>query len=219
MPTPRLPLTLLSLSLTLLALAPPAAAERLSDPLAPVVACLGQGRFGVEGSARLPASATARQVQTLSGPQSVSTDDGYRLRLTTAPGQPVANLMVEQSAPALAAADRAAVVAQMAAFAARGPAGAPGLQRRTAQGVEQLALHQPTLDQPGPLGLVSLLQPATSRIATLYLLNPAPDGRGLTSRAAYEALSDEVVGLVQACLLQGAPGEPGGPGQPGSANR
>lgn len=206
MPTPRLALTLLSLSLALLTASPPAAAERPSDPLAPVVACIAQGRFGVEGRARLPESATARQVQTLSGPQSVSTEDGYRLRLTTAPGQPVANLMVEQSAPAVAAADRAAVAAQMAALAARGPAGAGALQRRSEQGVEQLALHQVRLDQPGPLSLISLLQPATSRIATLYLLNPAPGGRALASLAEAEALREEVVALVQGCLLADAAG-------------
>jgi hypothetical protein len=169
-----------------------------------VVRCLAAGPFSVIEQGRLPATVTSRAVDTAAGPKPISLADGYRVILATAQGLPFLNLKVELSSPTAAAADREAVQAQMAAFAARRSAAQPGLQHSSASGVEVLSLHQPNLDRGGPVSFYSFLQPASGVIATLYVLNQPPAQRAFASYADYEALRDKAAQWVQGCLGGGA---------------
>lgn len=192
----------LALCAALLATSTASMAERESDPLAPIVRCVHSGRFKVLEQARLPATVTSRTVETLSGDKLVTVSDGYRVILATSQGKPFVNLKVELSYANSASADREAVEAQMQAFSSRRSPDQKELQRTTTAGVEVLALHQPTLEPRGPLSLYSMFVPASSVIATLYVLNQEPEGRAFSTYSEYEILRDEAVNLVRACLAR-----------------
>lgn len=193
----------LALCGALLAASTPSTAQRDSDPLAPIVKCVRSGKFNVLEQGRLPATVTSRSVETLSGAKSVTMLDGYRVILATSQGKPFVNLKVELSVPASAAADREAVREQMQAFSSRRSPDQKELQRALGPGVEVLALHQPTLARSGPISFYSMFVPKRSIIATLYVLNQAPEGRAFSTYGEYETLRDEAVNLVQACLAAG----------------
>ena len=193
----------LALCAALLAASTHSMAQRDSDPLAPIVQCVRDGKFSVLEQGRLPATVTSRSVQTLSGTRSVSMLDGYRVILATSQGKPFVNLKVELSAPGSAAADRDAVREQMQAFSSRRSPDQKELQRTLKPGIEVLDLHQPSLARSGPISFYSMFVPKRSIIATLYVLNQAPEGRAFTTYGEYEALRDEAAHLVQSCLEAG----------------
>jgi hypothetical protein len=89
-------------------------------------------------------------VTTAAGPQRVSVADGYRLVLESGPGMPFVTLKVERSAPGAFAADRAAVRAQMPTFSDRLGPSDKRLQIITREGVEIVALNEPTTKAAAP---------------------------------------------------------------------
>ena len=184
----------------LLASSMPSLAQRATDALGPIVRCVAAGKFSVLDQGRLPATATSRSVEPAPGDKPVSLADGYRVILATVHGLPFVNLKVELSAASSAASDREAVEAQMKFLAARRMPDQKELQRTSEGGVDVLALHQPDLNRGGPISFYSLLQPASSIIATLYVLNQAAPKRAFSTYAEYEVLRDEAANLVQSCL-------------------
>ena len=193
----------LSFCAALLVTAATSFAQRGSDPLAPIVSCIRDGKFRVLEQGRLPATVTSRLVQTSAGPKPVSMTDGYRVILATSQGRPFVNLKIELSVPNSAAADRDAVLSQMQAFSSNRSADQKELQRTLAAGVEVLALHQPSLERGGPLSFYSMFVPEKFIIATLYILNQEPEGRAFATYGEYEALRDEAANHVQACIAAG----------------
>ena len=176
-----------------------ASAQRSSDPLAAIVRCVAGGGFAVLTTDRLPDSVTARSVMTQGGNRRVSMKDGYRIILATDKGEPFVNLKVEQSDPGLAADDRAAVEAQMQMFTTNTPRHLT-LERRSLNGADLLGMDLPGLDVQGPISFYSAFVPARSLIATLYVLNQAPERRAFASYAEYTTLRDQALSLVTGCL-------------------
>jgi hypothetical protein len=174
-------------------------AQRVGDPLAPIVRCIGTGKFAVLQQGRLPASVTSRSVETPTGNKTVTLADGYRVILATSQGEAFVNLKVELSSTAEAAADRAAVEEQMKLFSSRRGPGPKDFQRTAHGGVEVLELHQPNLEDGGPVSFYSIFVPSKAIIATLYVLNQKPDKRAFSTYGEYEALRDQAVKLIQGC--------------------
>lgn len=177
-------------------------AQTKNDPLAPIVACVQAGRFGVLQLDRLPPEGASRTVETAAGLKRVVSIDGYRLILATSQAKPFVNLKIELSMPSLAAADREAVVEQMQAMSAKRTSDQKELQRTVSSGVEVFALHQTNLERRGPLSFYTMLFPANSVIATLYVLNQDQATRVFSTFSEYEVLRDEVANMVQACLVK-----------------
>lgn len=185
-----------------LGLSEEALCQRTADPLAPLVACVNSVRFPVIETSRLPEAVRQRGVQLPEGMRHVSLMDGYRVLLGTEQGEPFVNLKLELSEPASAAADRAVILAQMRTFSELRPPAAKALTHVSTHGVETWALHQPTLERGGPISFYTFFVPARDLVATMYVLNQDPARRVFASYEQYEALRDEAVAVVQACLAQ-----------------
>lgn len=175
-------------------------AERISDPLAPIVACVSNGALKITDIARLPQSTGSRIVQTSDGKRSVTTIDGYRMMLYTQQKKPLVNLKIELSAPESASSDWDAVHAQMQVIAERGPRGPINLQRSLHGDTEILQLHRSEQSLNGPASLYSIFVPAKGIIVTMYLFNQDSAGQTFSNFADYVRQRDSTVGAVMECL-------------------
>jgi hypothetical protein len=110
---------------------------------------------------------------------------------------PLVNLKVERSVAGQYAADRQVILDQMNAMARRGPANGRGVERRTEQGVEIVALHNPSLAGGIP-GMVTLFDDAQEVILTAYLLTQKR--RAFQNFEEYQTLRDRFVGDLAACM-------------------
>jgi hypothetical protein len=173
------------------------AQDRSSDPLQGIVRCIGDGDFHAESRDRLPATVTARTVETGRGPMLVTTADGYRMMMHRAGKEPLVNLKIERSAAGKFDVDRKAIALQMEALAAESKA-AP--QRSTQKGIEVVALENPASGTSGVRGMVTLFDARSGTIATAYMLSQAPAAREYVNDAAYKTLQDRFVGALSACM-------------------
>lgn len=164
------------------------------------VACLLKGPLRVTAKDRRAAKEAWRDVETASGRQRVSVADGYRLMLGLQGPEPLVNLKIERSVPGQFAADRAAVLAQMTYIGDRRAAAAEPLDISVQDGVELMGLHNPAVEGPGPVSMMSLLHEPTQTVLTAYVLSQSPGKRELTTPAAYASLRAQLVDHWVACL-------------------
>jgi hypothetical protein len=186
-----------ALSFTLCSLG---AMAREGDELRPVLQCLSTGSLRPTEPQRLPASVRSRSVSLPGGEKSVSLADGYRLMLSTAQGLHFVNLKIERSEPGSAAADRAVLREQMAAFEAKGIDGAPPLRDERSEGLQLLGLDQPGVEGHGALGFYTLLQAERGLVATVVFLNQEPARRAFQDQAGYAALRDSFLADIRRCM-------------------
>lgn len=187
---------------TVFAMAPAVAQERATDPLGGLAHCFDDGEFRVASSARLPASKQFREVQTRNGAARVSTVDGYRLTLHKGSQAPLVNLKVEKSADGQFEQDRAAVLAYMELFSDTRGEGAKPLEVTHQDGVEVMALDQPSIDGGGPLSFYSFTHQASGVIGTAYILSQPAPIREFRNYAEYTSLRDRFVGKLVHCMAQ-----------------
>lgn len=173
-----------------------------ADALRPLLACpFGNGLKGRD-LARWPANASSRTVQTAAGPREVSVADGYRLLLAFPDTAPFVNLKLERSQPGHLAADRAAVLAQMSSFTAAPGAAAAPLKVIERDGIEIMALNNPTIDGGGVISIYTLISESDDLIATAYLLNAKPAQRKFQTYQQYEALRDDFIYALALCMSE-----------------
>ncbi|CAN7509000.1 hypothetical protein LJR289_003485 [Pseudoduganella sp. LjRoot289] len=194
-----LPKLLPTLALALAAL-PACAADRSTDPLAPVVQCLADGDFKLAQQQRLPATSTSRQVATAAGNYAVSTADGYRLLVHKASSAPLVNLKVELSAPGKFAADRVTVLAQLREMSNKRPPGMMALTLSEVNGVEVMAVNNPTIERGGPISLYTLAHEGSGVISTAYILSQPKEVREFGNYEQYAALRDQFIAKLAGCL-------------------
>lgn len=187
---------------TAIAMAPAMAQERAADPLGGLAHCFDDGEFRVASSARLPANKQFREVQTRNGAARVSTVDGYRLMLHKDSRAPLVNLKVEKSADGQFEQDRAAVLAYMEMFSDTRGEGANPLEVTRQDGVEVMALNQPSIDGGGPLSFYSFAHQESGVIGTAYILAQPPAMREFRNYAEYASLRDRFVGKLVHCMAQ-----------------
>ncbi len=171
------------------------------DPLRPLTNC----RFGNELQAksvdRWPASLSSRMVQTSTGPMQVSVADGYRMMLAFPNTAPFVNLKLERSQPGKLAADRTAILAQMTSFAATPGATVTPFKVVERNGVEIMALNNPTLNG-GVISIYTLISEKSNVIATAYLLNQKPSERKFKDYMQYQALRDDFIFALAVCMAE-----------------
>lgn len=197
--------TLITLAVLVAAMSMPAKAEqgnveRDSDTLMPIVTCMAKGHLQLAKTSRLPAHILFRQVMTADGNRKVSTLDGYKLLLETAPNITFVDLKVEQSDAKLFLEDRAAIMAQMEKIDASKSAQTKPMSIRKQHDIEVIALNQPSLNVTGPLSVYTFLSEAKSVIATAYVMNQPIEQRAFKTMSEYEVLRDLFVEDLVACL-------------------
>ncbi|MDO8039959.1 hypothetical protein [Janthinobacterium sp. SUN137] len=197
---------LLAIPLLVAALAAQAQ-DRTADPLGPLAQCINRSEFQFRQQDRLPAHVTTRSVKLATGEGQVSTADGYRLMLFHKGSLPLVNLKIERSAAGRFAADRDTIVAQMQQMAANSKAPQlVSLETDARQGVEVLGLNNPNVTQSaGIISLYTLLHAASGTVATAYLLNQPADKREFATDAQYQALRDQFISSLAACMADPAP--------------
>jgi hypothetical protein len=180
------------------------AADRSDDSLRPIVDCMKRGRLSLvdEATKRWPADADHRMVTTAAGPRRVSVADGYLLLLESGFATPFVNLKLERSAAGSFADDRAAVLAQMQMFSDRLGPSDKRLQISERDGIEIMALNEPTTAVSGAIGVYSLFVARADLVATVYIVNQPSDRRRIVSMSEYEALRDRLIDDLVACLKQ-----------------
>ncbi|MDL2355335.1 MAG: hypothetical protein QFF03_08770 [Pseudomonadota bacterium] len=177
------------------------ARERPDDPLRPLTACPFGKDLQARSVARWPAGTPSRAVQTASGPMQVSVADGYRMLLAFPDTAPFVNLKLERSQPGKLAADRTAILAQMTSFAATPGAPVAPFKVLEREGVEIMALNNPTLSG-GVISVYTLISERTNVIATAYLLNQKPAERKFQNYAQYQALRDDFIYALALCMAE-----------------
>lgn len=201
-------------SAPVLAQAPPAAAAdpqvaeaARPDPLGMLAHCFDGSEFRVASSLRLPAAKQFREVQTRQGALHISTVDGYRLMLHKDSRAPLVNLKLEKSAEGRFAEDREAVLKSMDLFSDGRGSGANALEVTRRDGVEVMALDQPSIDGGGPLSFYTLVHQRSGTIGTAYFLSQPAGVREFNNYAEYSSLRDRVVGKLVQCMarMDGAP--------------
>ncbi|MGK5064941.1 hypothetical protein [Janthinobacterium sp. LB3P112] len=182
------------------------AQERTGDPLAPLAQCIHRSEFQFRQQDRLPAHVTTRSVKLATGEGQISVADGYRLMLFHKGSLPFVNLKIERSAEGRFAADRDTIVAQMQQMSANSkPPQLVPLETDTRQGVEVLGLNNPKITQSsGVISLYTLLHAASGTVASAYLLNQPADKREFATDAQYQALRDQFLASLVACMADTA---------------
>ncbi|MFS2135866.1 hypothetical protein [Duganella sp. Dugasp56] len=151
------------------------AQQRADDPLGPLAACFKGSEFRVGSRDRLPATMKWRMVETAEGQAKISMADGYRLMIYSDGTAPAVNLKLERSEEGRLDEDRAAVVGQFRYLAARDEGKTVTYTEGELGTLEHLALRKAKLDSPGPASIETLIQKRTNTVATVYLLNNAPE--------------------------------------------
>jgi hypothetical protein len=172
-----------------------------ADPLRPLTECQFGSGLQAKSVTRWPATMQSRQVQTSNGPMQVSVADGYRMMLAYPDTAPFVNLKLERSQPGKLAADRTAILAQMTSFAATPGAPVAPFKVIERNGVEIMALNNPTL-AGGVISIYTLISEKTNVIATAYLLNQKPAERKFKNYEQYQALRDEFVYALAVCMAE-----------------
>lgn len=182
------------------------AQDRTADPLGPLAQCINRSPFQFKQQDRLPAHVTTRSVKLATGEGQVSVADGYRLMLFHKSSLPFVNLKIERSAEGRFAADRDTIVAQMQHMSATSkPPQLVPLETDARQGVEVLGLNNPNITQSsGVISLYTLLHDASGTVATAYLLNQPADKRAFATDAQYQALRDQFIATLAACMANPA---------------
>lgn len=176
--------------------------EAPADPLRPLLTCPFGNGLQARNIARWPASTPSRVVQTAGGPQQVSVADGYRMMLAFADTAPFVNLKLERSQPGRLAADRAAILAQMTGFTAAPGAAVAPLKVIERDGIEIMALNNPTIDGGGVISIYTLISEQDNLIATAYLLNAKPAQRKFQTYRQYEAMRDDFIYALALCMAE-----------------
>lgn len=184
------------------ALAQDASARLSADPLRPLVACPFGNGLETRNVARWPANTPSRTVQTATGPREVSVADGYRMLLAFPGTAPFVNLKLERSQPGRLAADRAAILAQMTGFAAGAAGGVVPLKVIERDGIEIMALNNPTIDGGGVISIYTLISENDDLIATAYVLNAKPAQRKFQTYQQYEALRNDFIYALALCMAE-----------------
>lgn len=178
-----------------------ALARAAADPLRPLASCGFGNELQAKSVHRWPASQSSRMVQTSTGPMQVSVADGYRMLLAFPNTAPFVNLKLERSRPGRLAADRTAILAQMTSFAATPGATVAPFKVVERNGVEIMALNNPTLNG-GVISLYTLISEKSNVIATAYLLNQKPSERKFKDYAQYQALRDDFIFALAVCMAE-----------------
>lgn len=173
-----------------------------ADPLRPLANCsFGPGLQAISVD-RSPSTMTARSVQTSTGPMQVSVADGYRIMLAFPDTLPFVNLKLERSQPGRLAADRTAILAQMTSFAATPGATVAPFKVIERNGVEIMALNNPSLGGGGVISIYTLISEKSNVIATAYLLDQKPAQRKFKDYEQYQALRDEFIFALAVCMAE-----------------
>jgi hypothetical protein len=173
-----------------------------ADPLRVLTTCTFGPQLQAQSVERWPAATPSRLVQTSGGPMPVSVADGYRMMLAFPGTAPFVNLKLERSQPGRLGADRTAILAQMTSFAATpGTAVAP-FKVIERNGVEIMALNNPTLDGGGVISIYTLISEKSNLIATAYLLDQKPAQRKFQNYQQYQSMRDEFVFALAVCMAE-----------------
>lgn len=173
-----------------------------ADPLRPLANCPFGPSLQAISVDRAPSTMTARSVQTSTGPMQVSVAEGYRMMLAFPDTQPFVNLKLERSLPGRLAADRTAILAQMTSFAATPGATVAPFKVIERNGIEIMALNNPTLDGGGVISIYTLISEKSNVIATAYLLDQKPAQRKFKDYEQYQALRDEFIFALAVCMAE-----------------
>jgi hypothetical protein len=173
-----------------------------ADPLRPLLSCPFGNGLQARSIERWPGNTPSRMVQTSSGPKQVSVADGYRMLLAFPHTAPFVNLKLERSQPGRLAADRTAILAQMTSFAATPGATVAPFKVIERNGIEIMALNNPTLDGGGVISIYTLISERDNLIATAYLLNQKPAQRKFQSYQQYQAMRDDFIYALALCMAE-----------------
>lgn len=193
-------LTLLFVTLSNSAKAEQVHLDRSTDTLAPILTCIAQGNLQLAKTNRLPAHIQFRQVMTTEGNRKVSTLDGYKLILETAPNVMFVDLKLEQSDAKLFSEDRVAIIAQMQKVYQSKMTPAKPIPFKKLHDIEIIALDQLSLDVNGPLSMYTLLSESRAVIATAYMMNQPAELRAFKTMREYEVLRDQFIDDLVGCL-------------------
>ncbi|MDB5933403.1 MAG: hypothetical protein JWQ01_747 [Massilia sp.] len=178
------------------------AQEPPADPLRPLVGCQFGNGLKPRSIERWPAGKQSRMVQTSSGPKQVSVADGYRVMLAFPDTAPFVNLKLERSQPGRLAADRTAILAQMTSFAATPGAAVAPFRVIERNGIEIMALNNPTLSGGGVISIYTLISERDNVIATAYLLDQKPAQRKFQTYEQYQAMRDDFIYALALCMAE-----------------
>jgi hypothetical protein len=132
----------------------------------------------------------------------VSVADGYRMMLAFPGTAPFVNLKLERSQPGKLAADRTAILAQMTSFAATPGTTVAPFKVIERNGVEIMALNNPTLEGGGVISIYTLISEKSNLIATAYLLDQKPAQRKFQNYEQYQSMRDEFVFALAVCMAE-----------------
>jgi hypothetical protein len=173
-----------------------------ADPLRPLTSCAFGKDLQARSVHRLTDRTPWRMVQTSNGPKQVSVADGYRMVLAFPDTAPFVNLKLERSQPGRLTSDRTAILAQMTSFAATPGATVAPFKVVERNGVEIMALNNPTLNGGDVISIYTLISEKSNVIATAYLLDQKPSERKFKDYEQYQALRDEFIFALAVCMAE-----------------
>ena len=137
-----------------------------------------------------------RMVETAEGQAKISMADGYRLMIYSDGAAPAVNLKLERSEEGRLDEDRAAMVGQFRYLASRDEGKTVTYSEGELGTLEHLSLRKARLDSPGPASIETLIQKRTNTVATVYLLNNAPD-KGMEQ---FDAFRTRFLAKLSGCI-------------------
>lgn len=174
-----------------------------ADKMDSLAACVSAAQYRLEDVKRWPLETKYRTVATADGAARVSVQDGLRALVFATAHVPTANLKFELSSPAEFESDRKSIRAQMELIASRyaGSDKPKGLQVTESAGVETWMLENPSYSPEHSVGMYSLLYPAGSMIATIYMFGqPATEGAAYKNLEEFQAYRSKFLATVGSCM-------------------
>jgi len=174
-----------------------------ADKMDGLAACVKAAEYRLQDVKRWPAGMQYRTVETASGAEKVSVQDGLRALVFAGAPVPTANLKIEQSAPAEFESDRKAIRAQMELLASRyrGNDKPKGLESAESAGIEVLTLENPSYSPGHSVGMYTLLYPAGQTIATIYMFGqPTGEGAAYNNLEEFRAYRTRFLAAIGSCM-------------------
>jgi hypothetical protein len=178
------------------------AQETPADPLRPLTTCPFGKDLQARSVSRWKEPTPWRMVQTSNGPKQVSVADGYHMQLAFPDTATFVSLKLERSKQGRLGADRTAILDQMTSFAAKPGVTVAPFKVVERNGVEIMALNNPSLDSGGVISVYTLISEKTNVIATAYLLNQKPSQRKFKNYQQYQALRDDFIFALAVCMAE-----------------
>ena len=179
-----------------------AAAQRAeNDLLKPYISCNFEDGLRVSAMVRIPEGAITRMVTTAEGRKTVSTLDGYRMRLAYPGKDPFINLWVEESATDRYEADKKTILDQMSYIAGASTRALVPIDHDTYGGLDHYRLDDLTINHQ-PIAMHTLFDDKRRVVITVWFLNAPPEKRSYSTMEQFRALRDRFFTRYFACVRE-----------------